>query len=76
MKRAVKTEKTTNNGRQSVASRASSVSKNVRTNGSKSLACGAFKSSSDSQLTSRKQTPAELRKEIGRLSMEFINCEE
>ncbi len=74
MKRAVKTEETVKNGRKSVASHASSVSKNVRTNGSKSIACGAFKSSS--RLTSRGQTPAELRKEIGRLSMEFINGEE
>lgn len=71
MKRAGETEETAKNRRQSGAS---SVSKNARANGSKSTACGTFRNGC--RLPNRKQTPADLRKEIGRLSLEFINCEE
>ena len=77
MKRTDKTTETTKNGREPGASRASSATaKNARANGGKPASCGAFKSSSRSRPANRKQTPAELRKEIGRLSVEFINCEE
>ncbi|MCA1623364.1 MAG: hypothetical protein LC778_06100 [Acidobacteria bacterium] len=77
MKRAVKTEETAKNGRKSGARRASTAVKNARVNGNKTVACGASPSNGElSAAKIRKMTKTELRKEIGRVGMEFINCEE
>lgn len=75
MKRAVKTEETVKNGRKSVASRASSVSKNARANGSQIAASTGFDEKKFLKKIS-KMTKGEREKEIGRLSWEFINSSE
>ena len=75
MKRAVKTEETVKNGRKSAASRASSVSKNARANGSQIAASNGFDEKEFLKNIS-KMTVAERKEEIGRLSMELINGEE
>ncbi len=76
--KSAKTKETAKKGSKSSACGGFSTAKNTRANGNKSAYSGAFKSSTggSSRKATRKPSPAELRKEIGLLSVEFINCEE